>query len=65
MSDERLDQPQEENEDVEAHSPRVASPRIGSPRIGMNDEPTSPEEGNDEVEAHTKASPRVARPKQA
>jgi hypothetical protein len=60
MSDElKQDQPEDETEDVEAHSPKTASPRYG-----VNDEPAS-DDGGDDVEAHNLARPKQARPKQA
>ncbi|CAN5144741.1 hypothetical protein BH18ACT12_BH18ACT12_13380 [soil metagenome] len=55
MSDEKFEQePKDENEDVEAHSPARGAPVRGNPVRGANDEPGS----DDDVEGHTlKARP--------
>jgi hypothetical protein len=61
MSDElKQDQPEDETEDVEAHSPVQARPKWA-----RADEPASDDEGSDDVEAHNLARPKQARPKQA
>jgi hypothetical protein len=66
MSEElKKDQPEDETEDVEAHSPVQASPVQARPVQARADEPAS-DEGSDDVEAHISAArPKQARPKQA